>query len=152
MGKGTKERKVPFGKVARQHLDTYLRYWRGKPADGDEAVFLTLAGEPIGRNTISELFVRLRRITGITDKRVSAHTCRHWSAANCIKQGMPTAALRDLLGHEDWDMIDLYVQLAEQDMRQLYTRYSPIDALEVHQTPKNSRQRVRAWRAGAEEE
>ena len=60
---------------------------------------------------------------------------------------MPTAALRDLLGHEDWDMIDVYVQLAEQDMRQLYTRYSPVDALEMHQSAKDNRQQVRAWRA-----
>jgi integrase/recombinase XerC len=32
-GKGSKERKVPFGKVARQHLNTYLQHWRGLPDD-----------------------------------------------------------------------------------------------------------------------
>jgi site-specific recombinase XerD len=147
LGKGAKGRKVPFGKVARQHLDTYLRYWRGELADGDEAVFLTVAGKSIHPHTVQALFARLKQMAGITDKRVSAHTCRHWFAVNCIKQGMPTAALRDLLGHENWDMIDVYVQLAEQDMRQLYMRYSPVDALEMHQTAKGTRQQIRAWRA-----
>lgn len=148
MGKGAKERKVPFGKVARQHLDTYLRYWRGEPADANELVFLSLAGEPLGKDGVNILFRRLKANAGITDKRVSAHTCRHWFAVNSIKQGMPTAVLRDLLGHASWKMIEVYVQLAEQDMRHLYTRYSPVDALEMHQTTKGKRQQIHTWRTG----
>ena len=34
-GKGAKERKVPFGGIARQHLNTYLVYWRGEPDDAE---------------------------------------------------------------------------------------------------------------------
>ena len=45
---------------------------------------------------------------------------------------MLAAALADLLGYEDWEMNDTYVQIADQDMLQLYTRYSPVDALEMH--------------------
>ena len=33
-GKGAKERRIPIGKVARQHLNTYIQYWRGAPAKG----------------------------------------------------------------------------------------------------------------------
>ena len=146
LGKGAKERKVPFGKVARQHLDTYLRYWRGEPAAGDETAFVTVMGESMRPGAIGAIFTRLNQKADIQDKRVSAHTCRHWFAVNCIKQGMPTAVLKDLLGHEDWKMIEVYVQLAEMDLRQLYTRYSPVDGLDIHQTTKGTRQRVRAWR------
>jgi site-specific recombinase XerD len=39
-GKGSKERVVPMGAVARQHLNTYIVYWRGAPADSDESFFL----------------------------------------------------------------------------------------------------------------
>jgi hypothetical protein len=33
-------------------------------------------------------------------------------------------------------------------MRQLYTRYSPVDALEMHQATKGKRQQIRVWRTG----
>lgn len=146
MGKGAKERKVPVGSVARQHLNTYISYWRGTPDDSDEAVFLSVFGRSLTPGTVKQMFARLKKNAGITDKRVSAHTCRHWFAVNCIKRGMPTVALRDLLGHETWDMIEVYVRLAEQDKRELYTKFSPVDALDMHHSVKGRRERARDWR------
>jgi site-specific recombinase XerD len=149
-GKGDKERKVPFGKVARQHLQTYLHFWRGElelpenpklPAD---AVFLSVDGLPLTPEGVRGVFERLKRVAGITDKRVSPHTCRHWFAVNCIKRGMPTSALQQLLGHETLEMVNTYVELAEQDQCEIYHRFSPVDDLEMHQSSR--RQRLRAWR------
>ena len=146
-GKGAKERKVPFGKVARQHLNTYIQYWRGEPSDPqDEHVFLNAFGNPLRPASVQERFRRLKRVAGIKDKRVSAHTCRHWFAVNAIKQGMPTAALRDLLGHETWNMIEVYVRLAEQDKKDIYNKFSPVDALEMHHSSKEKRAKLREWR------
>lgn len=90
--------------------------------------------------------MRLKRIADITDKRVSAHTCRHWFAVNCIKNGMPTIALKNLLGHETWEMIEVYVHLAEQDTRDLYVRYSPVDGLDFRHSTKDHRRKAREWR------
>jgi len=145
-GKGAKERRVPMGSVARQHLNTYIVYWRGTPASTDEAVFLSVFGKPVTQPTVKQMFVRLKRVAGITDKRVSAHTCRHWFAVNMIKRGLPSTVLQGLLGHEQLEMINTYVKLAEQDSRDLYTRYSPVDALEMHRAPKGKRQQSRDWR------
>ena len=145
-GKGAKERKVPMGSVARQHLNTYIVYWRGKPESSDEAVFLSVFGKPFTSCVVKQLFARLKRIAGITDKRVSAHTCRHWFAVNCIKNGMPSTVLQGLLGHEELKMINTYVRLAEQDNRDLYTRFSPVDRLEMHTTAKDKRKQARDWR------
>jgi site-specific recombinase XerD len=145
-GKGAKERKVPFGKVARQHLNTYIQYWRGEPTEHDEHVFLNAFGNPLRKQAATEIFRRLKRVAGITDKRVSPHTCRHWFAVNAIKNGMPSTVLQSLLGHEELEMINTYVRLAEQDKRVLYTRYSPVDALEMHHSSKGRRERAREWR------
>jgi len=146
-GKGAKERRVPIGKVARQHLNTYIRYWRGEPAVlGDEHVFLNAFGDPMRPAVGQRIFSRLKRVSGITDKRVSAHTCRHWFAVNCIKRGMPSTVLQGLLGHEKLEMINTYVKLAEQDNRVLYARYSPVDALEMHRSPGGKREKLREWR------
>jgi site-specific recombinase XerD len=145
-GKGAKERRVPVGRVARQHVRTYVDYWRGAPVDSDEHVFLTAFGTPMRPHVAKAIFARLKRVAGITDKRVSAHTCRHWFAVNCIKNGMPSTALQALLGHEHLEQINTYVRLAEQDTRLLYDRHSPVDSLRMHQSPKNRRQQVREWR------
>lgn len=145
-GKGAKERRVPFGGVARQHLNTYITYWRGTPASTDETVFLNVFGKPVAPSTIKQMFARLKLAAGITDKRVSAHTCRHWFAVNMIKRGLPSTVLQGLLGHEHLEMINTYVRLAEQDSRSLYTRFSPVDALDMHQSPKGKREQARNWR------
>jgi site-specific recombinase XerD len=145
-GKGAKERKIPFGKVARQHLDTYVRYWRAGSTDANDRVFLNVFGDPLSAPAGGAIFARLKRVAGITDKRVSPHTCRHWFAFNCIKNGMPTIALKEILGHENWDMIEVYVHLAEQDNKDLYDRFSPVDMLEMHNVQKNKREKARGWR------
>jgi integrase/recombinase XerD len=146
-GKGAKERRVPFGKVARQHLNTYIQYWRGAPAeDGGEHVFMSAFGTTLKHDALQSLFARLKKGAGITDKRVSPHTCRHWFAVNCIKNGMPSTVLQGLLGHEQLEMINTYVRLAEQDNRALYAEYSPVDRLEIHHSSKGKRERAREWR------
>ncbi len=145
-GKGAKERKVPFGKVARQHLNTYVTYWRGAPGAPDDHVFLSVFGTPFSFASAEHMFARLKGVSGITDKRVSAHTCRHWFAVNSIKNGMPTIVLKGLLGHETWDMIEIYVRLAEQDNKDLYTRFAPVDTLAMHRSSKGKREELRNWR------
>ncbi|HEY3994220.1 MAG TPA: tyrosine-type recombinase/integrase [Ktedonobacteraceae bacterium] len=146
-GKGSKERKVPFGKVARQHLNTYLQHWRGQPDDPvNDSLFLNVFGNPVTRAGIQGIFQRLACRAGIKDKRVSAHTCRHWFAVNAIKRGMPTIVLKEILGHETWDMINTYVRLSEQDNYDIYSRFSPVDSLPMHHSAKGKREEVREWR------
>jgi site-specific recombinase XerD len=145
-GKGAKERRVPMGTVARQHLNTYIVYWRGAPADTNERVFTTVFGKPVTPSAIKQLFARLKRVVGITDKRVSAHTCRHWFAVSSIKRGVPSVVLQDWLGHEDLKMIKTYIRLAEQDHSDLYAKFSPVDSLEMHTSSKEKRGQLRDWR------
>ena len=145
-GKGAKERKVPFGRVARQHLDTYIRYWRGGTTESNEHVFLNAFGGPMNKVSGGQIFLRLKREAGITDKRVSAHTCRHWFAVNAIKNGVPSTVLQGWLGHESLDMINVYVRLAEQDNHDLYLKFSPVDSLKMHRTPRARRAEIREWR------
>ena len=145
-GKGAKERRIPMGKVARQHLRTYIEYWRGVPPEPDEQVFLSVYGNPMQPIVGRQMFARVKRVAGITDKRVSAHTCRHWFAVNCIKNGMPTIVLKELLGHERWEMVEIYVRLAEQDSRLVYDRFSPVDSLGMHHSAKGRRAQAREWR------
>jgi len=56
---------------------------------------------------------------------------------------MPTAALRDWLGHESWSMMEVYVQLAEQDVKDIYVKFSPVDGLTMHQSSKGKCEQLR---------
>ena len=59
---------------------------------------------------------------------------------------MPTIVLKELLGHEQWEMIEVYVRLAEQDTRLVYDRFSPVDGLSMHHSAKGRREQTREWR------
>jgi hypothetical protein len=59
---------------------------------------------------------------------------------------MSSTVLQGLLGHEQLEMINTYVRLAEQDNRALYAEYSPVDRLEKHRSSKGKRERAREWR------
>jgi hypothetical protein len=59
---------------------------------------------------------------------------------------MPTVVLKNLLGHETWDMIEVYVRLAEQDNKELYARFAPVDTLAMHNSSKGKREELRNWR------
>lgn len=92
------------------------------------------------------MFVRLKQGANITDKRVSSHTCRHWFAVNAIKNGMPTKVLKDILGHATWEMMETYMHLAQEDLKESYLKFSPVDALSIHHSVKDRRERARDWR------
>ena len=68
--------------------------------------------------------------------------CYTGSTLQCLQ----LVTLRDLLGHETWDMIEVYMRLAEEDRRELYTKFSPVDALDMHHSVKGQRERAREWR------
>ena len=74
---------------------------------------------------------------------MSAYTCRHWFAVNCIRNGMPTVVLKKIPGHENWNMIETYVRLAEQDVKQSYACFSPVDGLDIQTMRKGKRQEAR---------
>jgi len=62
---------------------------------------------------VRQLFRRLKRISGITDKRVSAHTCRHWYAIRFLLKGGKLFALQRHLGHETLEMVKVYAYIRQ---------------------------------------
>jgi hypothetical protein len=59
---------------------------------------------------------------------------------------LSTIVLKEILGHETWDMINVYVRLSEQDNTEIYARFSPVDSLPMHHTARGKREEVRSWR------
>jgi site-specific recombinase XerD len=129
LGKGRKERYIPFGQTTARALMRYLSAFRPKPARPDvDRLFLTLDGHPMTRNSIECVIRRLRLSTGI--KRLHAHLLRHTFAVNFLSAGGDVESLRRILGHESLEVTKRYLSgLQAEQVRALYEDYSPVDRL-----------------------
>ncbi len=128
MGKGQKERMVPFGARAGNILQRYLTFFRPKTYPHPE-FFLTVDGDPITENTVTMLFARLRKKTGI--ERLHPHLLRHTFATSYLVAGGDVFTLQHILGHTTLEMTRRYVSLASSQVSIQQHRFSPIDGMKT---------------------
>lgn len=123
IGKGNKERLVPFGLETQKYMKKFISISNLS----DNHLLQNKYGEPITRNTIKCFFQDLKIDTGI--QRLYPHLLRHTFATNYIYYGGDVESLRILLGHTSIAMTQKYVHLAAQQ-RILNQKYnSHIDKL-----------------------
>lgn len=127
MGKGSKERIVPLGKVVTRILWNYIEQQR-IPASGKcDNLFLSLTGKPITANAIKLMFSRMAKRTGIL--RLHAHLCRHTFAIRYLLNGGDIFSLREILGHATLDMVQHYLHFTSAQITEQHHKYSPMDKL-----------------------
>lgn len=127
LGKGAKERRVPFGQKVRRALVTYLQR-RGEL--NHDYVFATEYGDgPLSRNQVLKNVWKYGKDAGVTGVRVSPHTFRHTAAVNWIRNGGDVFTLQRLLGHSSLEMVRNYVNLASTDLQSAHRSFSPADRM-----------------------
>ncbi len=130
LGKGNKERLVPFGEVAREWLDRYLSQARGHLLHGTstDAVFVTsrgaLAGGPMTRTMFWYLVKKYALQAGITSP-LSPHTLRHAFATHLLNHGADLRAVQMLLGHADISTTTIYTHVARERLKSLHAQHHP---------------------------
>jgi integrase/recombinase XerD len=130
MGKGRRERLVPFGEVARDWLERWLR--DGRPrilgARQTDALFVTSAGRFTGTSMSRVMFWsivrRYARAAGIAAP-LSPHTLRHAFATHLLNHGADLRAVQMLLGHADISTTTIYTHVARQRLKDLHARHHP---------------------------
>lgn len=127
LGKGDKERAVPFGASVKKALWDYAQ-WRGDVA-GQDIFFLDQFGGQICPRHFQIMLKRYGKSAGIEGVRVSPHTLRHTFATQYILNGGDAFSLQAMLGHSTLEMVKIYVRLANRDVALQHQRYSPIDKL-----------------------
>ena len=125
MGKGMREREVPFGQAARQALVTYVS--RRGNHQGQTALFLTCYGDRLDRYRVQKLVRACGAKAGITGVRCSPHTFRHTCAVMFLRNGGDAFSLQKLLGHSSLDMTRRYAELAQADVVAKHRAASPGD-------------------------
>lgn len=127
MGKGNKEREVPFGSTSKQALWNYVL--RRGDIPGQDLVFVNQYGDRLCRRWVDRAFKLLGEKVGIKGVRVSPHTLRHTFATQYVMNGGDAFSLQQILGHATLDMVKVYVGLANRDVALLHQRFSPIDRM-----------------------
>jgi integrase/recombinase XerD len=127
MGKGGKEREVPFCGIAKQALWSYMLKRGDIPTQ--DLLFVSHFGGKLCRYSLGKTFRLMGKKAGIKGVRVSPHTLRHTFATQYIKNGGDAFSLQKILGHSTLDMVRVYVELADQDVAMLHQRFSPIERM-----------------------
>lgn len=141
MGKGSKERIVPFGTSTQRSLLRYLLHFRPLPYNPTiKNVFLTLDGRPMSYDCVKTIFKRIAKKSRVS--RLHPHLCRHTFATNYLVNGGDVFTLQHILGHTTLEMVRRYVNLASAHVVIQHRKFSPMDVITVKGMNLLSRKRV----------
>jgi len=120
LGKGSKERMVPYGTPAARALDAYL----GRRATRSGPVFVNHRGGRLGVRSIHTIVRRAVRAAGVT-RRVSPHTLRHTFATHLLDHGADLRMIQELLGHSRLSTTQRYTHVSTARLLQTYEAAHP---------------------------
>lgn len=126
LGKGSRERIVPVGRLAREALSAYLV--RGRPAlisRGTPAVFLSARGNRLSRQTAWTILQDAARRAGIDPAVVSPHVLRHSYATHLLDGGADVRVVQELLGHASVTTTQVYTLVTVDRLREVYAASHP---------------------------
>ncbi|HET7435159.1 MAG TPA: site-specific tyrosine recombinase XerD [Thermoanaerobaculia bacterium] len=125
MGKGSKERIVPFGDTAKEAILAFLE--RGRAAfdkHADPYLFLSVRGRPMTRQAFWMKIVKYARVAGIAT-HISPHVLRHSFATHLLENGADLRSVQMMLGHSDISTTQIYTHVSRARLQKLYETYHP---------------------------
>ncbi|MBS6643732.1 MAG: site-specific tyrosine recombinase XerD [Clostridiaceae bacterium] len=124
---GSKERTIPFGKVARQSLSDYINYARESLLKGEKSdwLFTNCNGKAMSRQGFWKIIKFYGDKAGI-QADITPHTLRHSFAAHLIRGGADIKAVQAMLGHSDMATTQMYTMYSQKEtMREAYAGAHP---------------------------
>ena len=126
MGKGSKERIVPFGSkaksITREWIDTarplVLKYIPS------QYLFVARAGKPMTRQAFWKIIKKSTCLAGIS-KNVTPHTLRHSFATHLLEGGADLRSVQTMLGHSDISTTQIYTHISREYLIKMHQKYHP---------------------------
>jgi integrase/recombinase XerD len=130
LGKGSKERLVPFGEIAGSWLRRYLSGVRAELLDGKqtEDLFVTVRGVSAGSAMSRVMFwmlVKKYAFAAGIHVPLSPHTLRHAFATHLLNHGADLRSVQMLLGHADISTTTIYTHVARERLAALHSQHHP---------------------------
>jgi len=126
MGKGSKERTIPIHEQAAGAVTDYLNEGRAVlvKARKENALFVNRRGERLTRQGFWLILKQYAKEANITSP-VTPHTLRHSFATHMLRGGAPLRNVQELLGHANISTTQVYTQIANEHVRQVYEKAHP---------------------------
>jgi integrase/recombinase XerD len=126
LGKGSKERLVPFGQIARDWITRYLAEARAVILGGQqtEDLFVTARGSGMTR-VMFWMIVRKQALAAGITAPLSPHTLRHAFATHLLNHGADLRSVQMLLGHADISTTTIYTHVARERLKSLHAQHHP---------------------------
>ncbi|QPG05804.1 tyrosine recombinase XerC [Salinimonas marina] len=123
-GKGSKERILPMGKMARQALTAWLQVRPQLCTDDEPAVFLSLRKTRISNRQVANRLETMAIEQGL-GRKISPHKLRHSFATHVLESSGDLRSVQELLGHANLSTTQVYTHLDFQHLAKVYDSAHP---------------------------
>lgn len=124
LGKGNKERFVPFGEFCRQSIEQYLEKFKPLKGKSHPYLIVNMKGDSITERGIRYLLNDVvKRTAGVTE--IHPHKLRHTFATHLLNQGADLRTVQSLLGHVNLSTTGKYTHVSNQQLRKVYLNAHP---------------------------
>ncbi len=124
VGKGDKERLVPFGGVGVERLQTWLDEGRPQLNAQGSWVLLSKSGKQLGRARIFQLIREYALVAGIR-AGIHPHTLRHSCATHLLSGGGDLRSVQEFLGHSDLRTTERYTHVEVDQLQAFHKLHHP---------------------------
>ena len=127
VGKGNKERLIPFGEQASEWLTLYVNQSRAellKSKQSSDSFFITNRGAAMTRQAFWHMIKKYAKHVNIA-KHLSPHTLRHAFATHLLNHGADLRVVQMLLGHSDLSTTQIYTHVAQARLQDLHRKHHP---------------------------
>lgn len=126
MGKGKKERIVPFGRMAEDSLKNYIRarVFIFKGNIDTQALFLNYRGERLTSRSVQRIVDKYIE-TSAMRRKISPHSLRHSFASHLLSRGADLRAIQEFLGHESLATTQKYTHVDLKRLLEVYRKSHP---------------------------
>jgi integrase/recombinase XerC len=123
-GKGQKQRRIPFGRKAKEALNSWLKQRLIITKENETAVFVSQRGSRLSNSNIQKRLKKMALTQGL-NTNVYPHMLRHSFASHILESSKDLRAVQELLGHANLSTTQIYTHLDFQHLADVYDSAHP---------------------------